>query len=64
LLIKTLSREEQVKYLKQTRAQMYKQSIPEVQEIMDKSPEIEEQGWQMFLDMLAEHGYTPPKGIE
>jgi DNA polymerase III gamma/tau subunit len=62
--LNTLSQEEQIKFLKQVRTQIYSQSIPEVQELIDKSPELVEQGWQTFLDLLNEYGYTPPKGIE
>ena len=57
--LNTLSSEEQRAFLNQVRSQMYSQSPPAVQEIMDANPEAGEKAWQTFLDLLSENGYQP-----
>ena len=57
--LNTLSPEEQRAFLNQVRKQMYSQSPPVVQELMDADPEVGEKAWQTFLDLLSENGYQP-----
>ncbi len=57
--LNTLSPEEQRAFLNQVHSQMYHKSSPELQTLMDNKPEIIEQGWQTFLDLLYENGYQP-----
>ena len=57
--LNTLSPEEQRAFLNQVHSQMYRKSSPELQALMDNKPEIIEQGWQTFLDLLYENGYQP-----
>lgn len=64
--LNTLSQDEQREFLQQTKTAMANQISqypPELQPIVDEFNIVEE-GWKMYLDMLAEYGYTPPKGIE
>ena len=57
--LNTLSTEGQRAFLNQIRTQMYSQSPPVVQELMDADPEVGEKAWQTFLDLLSENGYQP-----
>ncbi len=64
--LNTLPQEEQRELLQQTKTAMVDQisQFPsELQPLIDDFNILEE-GWKMYLDMLAEYGYTPPKGIE
>ena len=61
--LKTLSPEEQRTFLNQIKSQMYNPLTPELQVLLETQPEIMEKGWQMYLDMLTEAGYTVPEGI-
>ncbi|MDE0084425.1 MAG: hypothetical protein OXU23_01835 [Candidatus Poribacteria bacterium] len=64
--LNTLSQDEQRELLQQTKTAMANQISqypPELQPLIDDFNILEE-GWKMYLDMLAEYGYTPPKGIE
>ena len=36
-------------------------SPPELQEIADKNPELVENAWKMFIQMLVNQGYEPPR---
>lgn len=51
--LNSLSREEQVTFLEQTRRALGT-SVPS-----DADPADIEAGWQLFLDLLTEHGYQP-----
>lgn len=58
--LNSLSSEEQIKFLNQVRSQMYSASPPELQELMDNDPELEEKTWQTFLGRLQDNGFDPP----
>ena len=58
--LNSLSSEEQIKFLNQVRSQMYSASPPELQELMDNDPELEEKTWQTFLERLRDNGFDPP----
>ncbi len=64
--LNTLSTEEQIEMLKQLKTTMLSQTSqfpPELQSLIEDHNVIEE-GWKMYLDMLAEAGYTPPRNFE
>ncbi len=64
--LNTLSTEEQIKTLRQLKTTMSSQVSlypPEFRALIEESDVVEE-GWRMYLDMLAEAGYTPPRGFE
>ena len=54
----TLSPEEQRDILEEAKTKMYSLIPPEVQGMLDD--EVLEQGWEMFLGSLGDHGYEPP----
>ena len=58
--LNSLSSEAQIKFLNQVRSQMYSASSPELQELMDNDPELEEKTWQTFLGRLRDNGFDPP----
>ncbi|RKU29608.1 hypothetical protein C6497_05580 [Candidatus Poribacteria bacterium] len=64
--LNTLSQDEQRELLQQTKTTMANQISQYPSELQPFIEEfnIVEEGWRMYLDMLAEYGYTPPKGIE
>ena len=64
--LNALSPDEQRELLQQTKTAMVDQISqfpPELQPLIGDFNILEE-GWKMYLGMLAEYGYTPPKGIE
>lgn len=64
--LNTLSTEEQTKMLmeiKTTMSNQISQYPPELQSLIEDQNVIEE-GWKMYLEMLAEAGYTPPRDFE
>ena len=64
--LNTLSTEEQIKMLRRLKTTMLNQISqypPEFQSLIEEHNVIEE-GWKMYLDMLAETGYTPPRNFE
>lgn len=64
--LKTLSTEEQIEMLRQLKTMMLSQAAqfpPELQSLIEEHNVIEE-GWKMYLDMLSETGYTPPRNFE
>ena len=64
--LNTLSTEEQIETLRQLKTTMLNQTSqfpPELQSLIEEHNVIEE-GWKMYLDMLAEAGYTPPRDFE
>ena len=66
--LNTLSPDKQRKLLQKTKRAMVKrispQIPPELQPLLIDDFNILEEGWKMYLDMLADYGYTLPKGIE
>jgi len=66
--LNTLSTEEQIEMLEQVKTTMLSQALqfpPELQEALEEYEyNVVEEGWRMYLEMLAEAGYTPPKGFE
>lgn len=60
--LNTLPPDKQQAFLKETKTEMFNhlQQIPELEYLRD-NPEFIEKGWKMYLDMLAEAGYTPPR---
>ncbi len=56
--LNSLSIEQQVTFLEQTRTQ-FRSQLPK-----EADPVAIEKGWQMYLDMLAEAGYTPPRDFQ
>ena len=64
--LNTLSTEKQIEMLRQVKTTMLSQISqfpPEFQSLIEEQNVIEE-GWKMYLDMLAEAGYTPPRDFE
>ena len=64
--LNTLSTTEQIEMLRQVKTTMLSQVSqypPELQTVIAES-NIGEEGWQMYLDMLADYGYTPPSDFE
>lgn len=65
--LNTLSTEEQIemlKVVKTTMSSQISQYPPEFQQQILEKYNVFEEGWRMYLEMLAEAGYTPPKGFE
>lgn len=48
--LNTLSPEKQTEFLNHVRTRIHNLSPPEVQELMDKDPDLAEKAWQTFLD--------------
>ena len=64
--LNTLSTEEQTKMLREIKTKMsdqISQYPPELLSLIEKHDVVGE-GWKMYLDMLAEAGYTPPRNFE
>ena len=64
--LNTLSTNEQIEMLSQLKTTMLSQVSqfpPELQSLIEEHNVVEE-GWKMYLDMLAEAGYTPPRDFE
>lgn len=64
--LNTLSKEEQIEMLKQLKTTMLSQTSqfpPELQSLIEEHNVIEE-GWKIYLDMLAEAGYTIPRNFQ
>ena len=63
--LNTLSSKKQIEMLKQLKTTMLSQTSqfpPELQSLIEEHNVIEE-GWQMYLDMLSESGYTVPAEV-
>ena len=64
--LNTLSTEEQIEMLRQLKTTMLSQASqypPELRSLIEEHNVVGE-GWKMYLDMLAEAGYTPPRNFE
>ncbi len=59
--LNTLSPEEQREFLTETKKQMIRMSPPEIQDRVMENPELAEQGWKLFLQLLVEQGYRHPR---
>ena len=56
--LNTLSDEEQRVFLKQVRDQMVSLAPSELQSLYAQNPELKDQGYNRFLEMLRENGWT------
>ncbi len=59
--LNTLSPQEQRAFLRETKDRMVSQAPPGLQEHVNQNPELVEQGWKIFLQLLVEQGYKPPR---
>lgn len=59
--LNTLTPQEQREFLRKTKEMMVSQSPPGLQEIADQNPELVENAWKMFIQMLVDQGYDYPR---
>ena len=57
--LNALSAEDQQDFLAEVRSQMVNLAPPEVQTLYAQNPELKDQGYTLFLEMLRENGYKP-----
>ena len=59
--LNTLSPEEQREHLRETKKMMVSMAPPGLQKIADENPDLVEQGWKIFVQLLVEQGYKFPR---
>ena len=55
--LNTLTPQEQREFLRKTKEMMVSLSPPGLQELADQDPELVENAWKMFIQMLVDQGY-------